>query len=320
MARSSNHSHRFQKIPMTLKLASNKIALHKKLVVSPQRETVSYWRLGPRVSGGNWFDIYRAAPKAMLENDAFDYVIKMVNRDLDGDDAQLALDRLSREAISTEILDHHGVIPLLDAEMDKAPFFLVQPWMPGGSLDRLLASSNDISLIQMLWIIRQTAEAINAAHDKNRVYLGLEPAHVLMGAGGRITLIGWSNSYGISQRIAPIPKRIQYVRYTAPECFDPGAIASPSCDVYSLGAFIHRLIVGSAPFKATNFEDMLEMHRHANPVDIIRHQPLCPARLNELVGRMLHKDPFSRPTISEAMEQLVSIEIENLENPAVISL
>ena len=32
---------------------------------------------------------------------------------------------------------------------------------------------------------------------------------------------------------------------------------------------------------------------------------------------MLHKDPDARPPISEVMDQLISIEIENLDNPAV---
>ena len=65
---------------------------------------------------------------------------------------------------------------------------------------------------------------------------------------------------------------------------------------------------------------MVESHRSETPVDVIRHQPLCPTRLNQLVNRMLQKNPLVRPKISEVLEQLISIEIENLENPAVIKL
>ena len=306
---------------MTFQLATSKKSLHKQLVAStPSSRTVSYWRLGPMVTGGGWFELYRAAPKAMLDNDSYDYLIKLVNPNLHGPASEEALDRLGREAISTECLTHHGVIPLLDAELDSAPFFLVQPWIAGGSLDRFLATSNNMSLIKALWIVRQVAEAIDAAHQRGRVYLGLDPSHVLMAAAGRIVLIGWANSYSMAQPINFQKNRLQTVLYSAPECFEVGAIARKTSDVYSLGVFIYQLLVGHLPVSGVDSAAVLHAHQTTEPIDMIRHQPLCPARLNALVKHMLNKDSYARPTMSEVTEHLISIEIENLDNPAVIEL
>ena len=311
---------------MLAKLASKKAAFHCQLVASrpetnvQSARTVSYWRLGNIISAAGSFHIFRAAPKAMLENDSFDYVIKLVNPNLEGEEAAAALDRLSEEAISTELLDHHGVIPLLDAELDKAPFFLVEPWIAGGSLDQFMAKSQNMSMIQALWIIRQVAEAIAAAHQRGRVYLGLDPSHVLMRTGGRIVLIGWSNSYSISQPIRSPKNRLQTIRYSAPECFEVGAFARKPSDIYSLGIFIYNLFAGRTPFNGPDYDSIVKSHRDEQPIELIRHQPLCPTRLGQLTRRMLDKDPYNRPEISEVMEQLISIEIENLENPALIEL
>lgn len=256
----------------------------------------------------------------MLDNDAFDYVIKLINPNLNAEDSNRALDRLGREAISTDMIEHHGIIALLDAELDQAPFFLVQPWIGGGSLDKFSAAAKDISMIRVLWIFRQVAEAIGAAHDHGRVHQGLEPAHVLLGSGGRVSLLGWSQSHAVGQRAWFPHNRLQMVRYTAPECFDPGYRAMTASDIYSLGMFIYNSMVGRTPFKGSTIPDIIESHCCEAPVDVIRHQPLCPARLNQLVKRMLQKNPLVRPKISEVLEQLISIEIENLENPAVIEL
>lgn len=287
--------------------------------VAKQR-TISYWRLGEQITGGNWFDIYRAAPKSMLDVDSYDYVIKLINPHLSGERANFALDRLGREAISTDLIEHHGVIPLLDAELDRSPFFVVQPWIAGGSLDKFMAVAEDISLIRMLWVIRQVAEAIDAAHEHGRVHLGLEPAHVLLGNGGRISMLGWSQSHAIGQVVNLPNDRMQSVQYTAPECFDEGVKGMPASDVYSLGAFIYHVLVGRSPFKGTNIAELVEAHRQQEPIDIIRHQPVCPARLSQLVSRMLCKTPALRPKLGEVLEQLISIEIENLDNPGLIAL
>jgi len=305
---------------MSSKLASHQIAPHQMAAASRVHRTISYWRLGPLVTHGNWFQIFRAAPKSMLEDVSYDYVIKMVNPHLEGENAEIALDRLGREALSTDMFEHQGVIPLLDAELDRAPFFLVQPWFAGGSLDRFLATSDNVSLTRIVWIIRQVAEVIDTVHARGRVYLGLEPAHVLLGAGGRISLIGWSQSHAVAQPIRPPKERLQSARFTAPECFELGAIAKKASDIYSMGIFIYNSLLGRPPFNGSSYEAIVAAHRTEEPVDVIRHQPLCPTRLNQLIRQMLHKDPDVRPTISEVMDQLISIEIENLDNPAVILL
>ncbi len=161
-----------------------------KSVSTANSTTVSYWKTGPQLTGSRWYQIFRATPKSLQNEPAFDYVIKLANRDLTGKRFAQAVDRLGREAAAIDSIHHQTIIPLLDAELDQSPFFLVQPWIQGDSLDRFLSAATDVSLVRCLWIFRQVAEAIAAAHDQGRVYLGLDPSHVLLGSGGRILLIG----------------------------------------------------------------------------------------------------------------------------------
>ena len=283
-------------------------------------EVVSYWRLGPQITGGRWYDIYHASPKTVSQDSGFGYVIKLVNPNLTGEKTQFAIDRLGREALATEQILHPNVIRLLDAELDRAPFFLVQPWIDGGSYDRFLSAAKHLSVSRMLWALRQVAEGIRAGHEKGRVYLGLDPSHILLGKNGRATLLGWSQSHAISEKAWLPHDQLQLARYTAPECFDSDYHATIASDVYSLGVLIYHSLAMNAPFDGGSVTDIAIGHRHRIPEDLMFVQPHCPPLLSMLVKQMLAKNPERRPSFREVLNRLISIEIDHLNDKSMIRL
>lgn len=232
----------------------------------------------------------------------------------------MALDRLGAEAHSTEQVMHPNVIRLLDAELDRAPFFLVQPWVYGRSLDSLLSRAPHLSLSRLLWVMRQIAEGVRAGHEKGRVYLATDPSHVLIGKTGRVSLIGWSHSQAIGQPVPMQLGQLQLARYTAPECFDENYLADPSCDVYSLGVLIYHALAQKSPFDGQSLEAIAKAHRTHIAEDLIIAQRDCPKRLGALVKQMLAKDPVMRPSFREVLNELTSIEIEHLSDATLIQL
>ena len=253
--------------------------------------TISYWRLGEQVTGGGLCEIYRAAPKSLAELSAFDYVVKVVNPNLSTVQTMAAVDRLGREAAACDSVAHHGILPLLDAELDKPPFYIVQPWIEGGTLSRFMAVAPDISLVRCLWLLRQIAETIVAAHDCQRVYLGLNPTHILMGSGGRILLNGWGDSAVVGQPVLSQGNRFHEQQYTAPENFGDDALAQTASDVYSLGMLIHQLVGGRLPFRESSNSEVVWNRQQKRPIELIRVQPTTPIALSNLAENMLEIEP-----------------------------
>jgi len=281
---------------------------------------ISCWKLGPQVTGGRWYEVFRARPKTLPVDSDFDYVIKTINRDLSPAHKQKAIDRLGREAFATEAIMHNSVIRLLDAELDVAPFFLVQPWVYGRSLDRFLASAQQVAINRLMWVLRQVAEGVHAGHQCGRVHLGLDPSHILLGRTGRIKLIGWSQSHGIGEQVWLPHDQIQSASYMAPECFMEGYRASKASDVYSLGTLIYKALTLQTPFTGTSIDSIRQALRQQVAVDLMIRQPLCPRPLYRLVRKMLSKNPKHRPEFSDVLEHLISIEIEHLSDMTVIPL
>ena len=283
-------------------------------------QIVSYWKIGQPVTAGRWYHIFRAKPKSLGPDHPWDYVIKLVNPQLSTSHLQFALDRLGREALATEQIMHSNVIRLLDAELDRAPFFLVQPWMSGRSLDRFQAGDCHTTVNRLIWLARQVAETLHASHEAGRVHLGLDPSHVLLGPTGRTSLIGWSQSHPVGTEAWMPHDRLQLAKYTAPECFEKGYLANCASDVYSLGALIYKMFSQVAPYEGQTVKQIQIACQKTLPLDLMIKQPQCPPAIYRLVRRMLLKNPAKRPTSAEVLEKLIVAEIEHLCDPTLIQL
>lgn len=268
---------------------------HRKQVNTSR--TISCWRLGEQITAGRWYHTFRAAPRTLTADDRHDFVIKLIAPDLDGVERHQAIDRLSRESMATEQIVHPNVIRLLDSELDRPSFFLIQPWIEGRSLDRLFSRVPYLPLTRMLWVLRQITEGVRAGHEKSRAYLGLDPTHVLLGKTGRATLIGWSQSHAFGERAWLPHDRTQAARYSAPETFEDAYIADPSSDIYSLGALIYRALALTAPIPGEDVDSLRVAHQEVIPEDLIIAQPICPPRLASLTKQMLAKDPLDRKSV-----------------------
>jgi serine/threonine-protein kinase len=292
----------------------------KQLNQSVEDKVISCWRLGPQVSGSRWYSIFRAAPKTYSQESEHDFVLKIINPELSTELVPRAIDRLGREAHATEQIIQPNVIRLLDAELDQAPFFLVQPWISGRSLDNLLSRAPHLSLSRMLWVLRQTAEGVRAGHEKGRVHLGIDPSHVIIGSTGRVSLLGWSNSHMEGEATWLPHDRLQLARYTAPECFENNYRANVLSDVYALGSMIYHAIALRPPFEEQTIDAVKNHHRESIAEDLVFIQPDCPIRLSSLVKQMLIKNPSARPSFREVLNELISIEIEYLSDSTLLQL
>ena len=281
---------------------------------------ISCWRLGKQITAGRWYHTFRAAPRTLTADARHEFVIKLIAPDLDGAERHQAIDRLSRESMATEQILHPNVIRLLDCELDRPSFFLIQPWIEGRSLDRLFSRVPHLPLTRMLWVLRQITEGVRAGHEKSRAYLGLCPTHVLLGKTGRATLVGWSQSHAFGEKAWLPNDRIQAARYSAPETFEDHYIADPASDVYSLGALIYRSLALTSPIPGEDVDSLRVAHQEAIPEDLIIAQPVCPPRLASLTKQMLAKDPLMRPRSCEVLDELIAIEIEHLSNNSLIKL
>jgi serine/threonine-protein kinase len=225
-----------------------------------------------------------------------------------------AIEMLRREAWIGRRLAHPHIAPVLSAQVDQPPIFVVTPYLIGETAAEMVEKKQLPSLPLALWIVRQVAEALHELHHSlGMVHADVKPANILVSPDGHTTLL----DFGCAQTLAearswatrPV---VGTLHYAAPEMITSACAIDPRCDIYSLGVTLYELLTGALPFDATEPAQLVMMHRSAKPTCVRNRRPNLPKPIASLVHRMLAKEPLRRPaTAADVVDELVRLEIES---------
>lgn len=222
-------------------------------------------------------------------------VVKVTRRDALNSAARL---RLSHEAKVLQTFDHPCLCPLLEFGEDAERIWLVQPCLPGRALRERLAAGQ-LRVAEALTIGADILRALACTHELGVLHRDIKPANVLLADdGGEVTgatLIdfGLARSAWLDPTVRD--QAVGSARYLSPEA--SGLLDLPvdeRSDLYSLGVLLFEALVGHTPFDAGEISDVLRQHLTARVPDIRSLRDDVPSALNDIVQRLLRKDPGQR--------------------------
>ena len=154
------------------------------------------------------------------------------------------------------------------------------------------------ALPSVLSLIRRLCVPLRFLHGEGLVHRDLKPSNVLVREDGRPILI----DFGLITRFAggrpqEEPEVIEgfegTVYYAAPEQIR-GEPVDARADLYSLGCILYELISGRPPFGSDDPRLVLWQHISKMPSSLSSRVDDVPPALDDLVGRLLAKDPADR--------------------------
>jgi hypothetical protein len=167
--------------------------------------------------------------------------------------------------------------------------------MDGGSMEQVLKKKGRLSWEETIDHSRQIAFALEYAHNHGIIHRDLKPANLFMGKDGRLKL----GDFGIARdtqatALTAAGRTVGTYAYMAPEQISGKPPVSRKTDLYALGCVMFEMLTGKPPFVAPTAAEMLFAHLEQEPPRLTETALDCPIGLENLVLKLLEKDPEER--------------------------
>ena len=204
-----------------------------------------------------------------------------------------AAGRFRREAQAAASLSHPGIVAVFDSGEDAEGPYIVLELVEGTTLAAHLARTGPLDPGTVTGLVAQVASALDHAHSQGVVHRDVKPANLILESGGRIRLadFGIARTIDDPATITDSGELVGTITYLAPEIL-AGDPATPSSDIYSLGAVTYELLSGRPPYRAENPAALLEAVRHGIVPSLVG---VAPDQMAFAVGTAMAKDPRARP-------------------------
>ena len=186
-------------------------------------------------------------------------------------------------------LEHPYLLTPHDHGRDEEQYFLVMRYLAGGTLaDRM--DGRPMLLAEVVPLLQQLAEALDAAHTAHLVHGDLHPADVLFDLHERAVLA----DLGLAQLLDPVagPSPTGTAAYMSPEQI-AGQPIDGRADVYALGIMLFEMLTGRQPYAGDTVQALLGQHLE-QPVPQLSDAALAhlvlPLEFNQVIARALAKN------------------------------
>ncbi len=258
----------------------------------PQRfcmvsQSISHYKVLSEVGRGGMGVVYKAEDTKLKRFVA----LKFLRSDVLEDEEHR--ERFLREAQAAAALDHSNICTVYEIDEAGGETFIAMAFIEGRTVKDKIAE-RPLKLEEALDIAIQTAQGLQAAHEKGIVHRDIKSANLMVTAQGQVKVM----DFGLAQ----LAERSQLTK-TATMLGTP-AYMSPEqaqrlptdrrTDIWSLGVVIYEMVTGRLPFEGERQQAVLYAiaNEEAEPITALRVG--VPTELDRLVGKAMSKDAGER--------------------------
>jgi CheY-like chemotaxis protein len=201
--------------------------------------------------------------------------------------------RFKHEVKVARRLTHPAIARLHDLVEINGQLCLSMEHIEGPSLRDLITHQAPFPPDRMIQWLRHIAPAVDLAHSLGIVHRDLKPGNVIIDRDDfpHILDFGIAKSQWLEEQGDNL---VGTPAYMAPEQGRELATVDGRADLYSLGVMLYELTTGKRPFDHHNPLILMDMHRSRMPRPPRRLRPDLPVDVEQVILRLLEKDPARR--------------------------
>ncbi|MCH8938726.1 MAG: serine/threonine protein kinase [Gemmatimonadetes bacterium] len=256
------------------------------------------YRILEKLGEGGMGTVYLAEHVKMGRMSAIKVISKSLTQDAD------AIARFNREAANASRINHPNVCAIYDfGETEDGVIYLAMEFIEGESLTDLINREGALAPKRAADIARQTAEALEAAHEFGIVHRDLKPDNIMITKtrGGldlaKVVDFGIAKAAGgdEKQNVTKTGLVVGTPEYMSPEQLSGDAVDGRS-DIYSLALVFFRMLTGTLPFQADTAQEVMIKRLTDEPLKLKDALPegAFPVALQQIMDRALQRMPSDR--------------------------
>jgi serine/threonine protein kinase len=279
---------------------------------------VGFYTVETRLGAGGFGAVYRVRRGGAL------YALKIsMSRlgDVSSDDRRHMEDRLSREVAALSALRHDNIVRVHGFERwpDMDGFqYIVMDYVEGAPLLKWRRAQKP-SVSQLLRVFCKISLALHEMHRLEVYHRDLKSANVLVRNDGEPVIVDFGlarprSAYTVTRadwllgtlsHFAP-----EYVEYIDSDAYRSGKgrfIWRPTTDLYALGVVLYEALTGRQPYYGEDEGSLLDNIKKVTPQLPSLVNPALPGAVDELVMKLLEKNPAKRHQSGEELAKDIEL-------------
>ncbi len=240
---------------------------------------------------GGMGTVYRASDRYTGERVA----LKLLHHGVAGSEEA---ERFAREASILAELRHPNIVAhVAHGQTPEGQCFLAMEWLEGIDLGQHLLRG-PLSVRDCLQVARQVADGLALAHARAVIHRDIKPSNIFL-VGGQLDQIKLLD-FGLARRTTTLDAMTRTgvllgtPQYMAPEQARGVRELGPAADVFSLGCVLYECLAGEPPFIADHIAAVLVRILFEEPTPLAERRRGVPAPVQELLLKLLRKEPGER--------------------------
>lgn len=218
--------------------------------------------------------------------------------------------RFQRECRALQKIQSEYVVPYHDHgvfdDNGVETFYIVMGFVEGADFERRLrGKSFPIAETEIRSILKQVLAGLADIHKQQIVHRDLKPSNIFVADNGVVKIVDFGLVKMIDYTTLTMTGEILGTPlYMSPEEMLDREIDHRS-DLFSFGVLLYYLLTGQFPFASANLMQLMRAATQDPPKRPTLHNPDISNRLENLVLRLLEKEPFLRPSSADEVAELL---------------